>query len=66
MKNVMLNIAWWSLTAILLSYIVTVTIVAVVFVWYTPVYSRMLNALDSMDLWRRNLPIFKQHFGVIQ
>jgi hypothetical protein len=64
MKKLLLDIAWWSLTAILLSYIVTVTLVAVVFVWYTPVYSRMLDALDDMDTWRRNLPIFKQHFGV--
>ena len=64
MKSFMLDVAWWSLTAILLSYIVLVTIVAVVFVWYTPVYTKMLSALDGMDNWRRNLPIFKQHFGV--
>jgi hypothetical protein len=66
MKNFLLNVAWWSLTAILLTYIVTVTIVAVVFVWYTPIYTRMLNALDGMDSWRRNLPIFKQHFSVAE
>ena len=64
MKSFMLDVAWWSLTAILLSYIVLVTLLGALFVWYTPVYSRMLNALDNMDLWRRNLPIFKQHFGV--
>ena len=66
MKSFMLDAAWWSLTAILLSYIVLVTIVAVVFVWYTPVYTKMLSALDGMDTWRRNLPIFKQHFGVAE
>ena len=66
MKPLLLDIAWWSLTLVLLSYIVTVTLVAAVFVWYTPVYSKMLSALDSMDNWRRNLPIFKQHFGVTE
>lgn len=64
MKKLLLDAAWWSLTAILLSYIALVTIVAAVFVWYDPVYSRMLSALDSLDNWRRNLSIFKQHFGV--
>ena len=64
MKNIMLDVAWWALTATLLSYILLVTLVAVVFVWYDPVYSRMLDALDGMDTWRRNLPIFTQHFGI--
>jgi hypothetical protein len=64
MKSIMLDIAWWSLTAILLSYIVLVTLLAAVFVWYTPIYTKMLNALDGLDNWRRNLSIFKQHFGV--
>ena len=64
MKKLMLDIAWWSLTAILLSYILLVSVIAGLFVWYTPIYSRMLSALDSLDAWRRNLPIFKQHFGV--
>lgn len=64
MKSFMLDVAWWSLTAILLSYIALVTIVAAVFVWYDPVYSRMMSSMDWLDNWRRNLPIFKQHFGV--
>ena len=64
MKKLFLDIAWWSLTLVLSSYIVTVTIVAAVFVWYDPLYSKMLSALDSLDAWRRDLPIFKQHFGV--
>jgi len=64
MKKLLLDAAWWSLTVMLLSYVVLVTLVAALFVWYDPVYSKMLSALDGLDNWRRNLPIFKQHFGV--
>ena len=64
MKKLILDLAWWSLTLVLLSYIALVTLLGAVFIWYDPVYSKMLSALDSLDLWRRNLPIFKQHFGV--
>jgi hypothetical protein len=64
MKKLILDLAWWSLTLVLLSYIALVTLLGAVFIWYDPVYSKMLSALDSLDTWRRNLPIFKQHFGV--
>jgi type IV secretory pathway VirB6-like protein len=64
MKELLLDAAWWLLTAILLSYVVLVTLIAALFAWYDPVYSKMLSASDGLDIWRHNLPIFKQHFGV--
>ena len=67
MKSFMLDVAWWSLTAILLSYVVLVTLLVAPFFWYTHVeriHYKMVSALDGLHNWRHNLPVFRQHFGV--
>lgn len=66
MKNFLLDVAWWSLTFVLLSYIILLALGALLFVWNTPLYTKALSALDRVDLWRRSLFITKHHFKVKQ
>ena len=62
MNNIMLNTAWWTLTLVLMPYILLLTLTGLLFVWYGPVYDFSMRAGVAMDEWRGNLSIFK-HAG---
>jgi hypothetical protein len=59
MKNTLLNIAWWTLTLVLMPYILLLTLTGILFVWYGPVYDFSMRASIAMEEWRYNLFVGK-------
>jgi hypothetical protein len=59
MNNIMLNTAWWTLTLVLMPYVLLLTLISILFVWYGPVYDISMRANIVMEEWRYNLFVGK-------
>ena len=64
MKNILLNIAWWLLTIVLAPYILLMTLLGVLFIWYDPMFNNISRVLDGIDNWRHKLFIGNGQSGV--